>query len=129
MKNYKRLNSNEREEISRMLAQECSFHTIAKVLDRNVSTISREISAGSGNKYVYRAVRAQKRANRNASKRKKNKRILNNQVELWQYVVKKLRKKKWSPKQIAEELKKDYPDNMAMRIVPGNGEPMKIPMA
>lgn len=118
MKNYKRLNSNEREEISRMLAQECSFHTIAKVLDRNVSTISREISAGSGNKYVYRAVRAQKRANRNASKRKKNKRILNNQVELWQYVVKKLRKKKWSPKQIAEELKKDYPDNMAMRIAP-----------
>ena len=118
MKNYKRLNSNEREEISRMLAQKCSFQTIAKALNRNVSTISREISAGSENKYVYRAVRAQKRANRNASKRKKNRRILNNQAKLWQYIVKKLRKKKWSPKQIAEELKKDYPDNMAMRIAP-----------
>lgn len=117
MKNYKRLSSNEREEISRMLAQKCSFHAIAKALDRSVSTISREVSAGSGNKYVYRAVRAQKRAERNASKRKKNKRVLNDQIKLWQYIIKKL-KKKWSPKQIAEELKKDYPDNMTMRIAP-----------
>jgi IS30 family transposase len=117
MKNYKRLNSNEREEISRMLAQKCSFQIIAKALGRNVSTVSREISAGSGNKYVYRAVRAQKRADRNASKRKKDKRILNDQTELWRYIVKKL-KKKWSPEQIAKELKKDYPDNMAMRIAP-----------
>ena len=117
MKNYKRLNSNEREEISRMLAQECSFRNIAKALGRNVSTISREISVGSGNKYIYRAVRAQKRANRSASKRKKNKRLLNDQTEIWRYIIKKL-KKKWSPKQIAKELKKDYPDNMAMRISP-----------
>ena len=115
--NYKRLDSNEREEISRMLAQKCSFRNIAKALDRNVSTISREISAGSGNRYVYRAIKAQNRAKRNISKRRKNKRILTNQTELWRYIRKKL-KKKWSPKQIAEELKKDYPDNMAMRIAP-----------
>ena len=100
-----------------MLSQKCSFHSIAKTLGRNVSTISREISAGSANKYVYRSVRAQKRAIRNASKRKKNKRILNDRAELWQYIIKKL-KKKWSPRQIAEELKKDYTNNMAMRIAP-----------
>lgn len=117
MKNYKRLDSNEREEISRMLAQKCSFRNIAKSLNRNVSTISREISAGSCNKYAYRAVKAQNRAKRNISKRRKDKRILNNQTGLWKYIRKKL-KKKWSPKQIAEELKKDYPDNMAMRIAP-----------
>ena len=117
MENYKRLGSNEREEISRMLAKKCSFRDIAKALNRNVSTVSREISAGSCNKYSYRAVKAQDRAGRNASKRKKDKRILNNQTELWRYIYKKL-KKKWSPRQIAEELKKDYPDNMTMRIAP-----------
>lgn len=117
MKNYKRLDSDEREEISRMLAQKCSFHNIAEALGRQVSTISREISAGSDNKYTYRAVKAHKRAKRNASKRKRNKRILNDHLELWRYVHKKL-KKKWSPKQIAEELKKDYPLDMTMRIAP-----------
>lgn len=117
MKNYKRLDSDEREEISRMLAQKCSFRNIAEALGRQVSTISREISAGSDNKYTYRAVKAHKRAKRNASKRKRNKRILNDHLELWRYVHKKL-KKKWSPKQIAEELKKDYPLDMTMRIAP-----------
>ncbi|MDD5173160.1 MAG: IS30 family transposase [Patescibacteria group bacterium] len=118
MKNYKRLNLDEREEISRMLAQKYSLNQIARLLDRHVSTISREVLVGSCNKYTYRAGKAQRRAERNASKRKKDKRILNNQTALWIYIVKKLRKKKWSPKQIAEELKKDYPDNMAMHIAP-----------
>jgi IS30 family transposase len=117
MNNYKRLDSNEREEISRMLAQKCSFRDIAETLGRHVSTISREISAGSGNKYTYRAVKAQKRAKRNASKRKRDKRILNDYLELWRYIHKKL-KKKWSPTQIAEELEKDYPLDMTMRIAP-----------
>jgi len=117
MKNYKRLSDLEREEISRMLAQGCSFQDIAKQLDRHASTISREVGAGSCNKHTYRAAKAQNRARRNASKRKKDKRILNNQTELWRYIRKKL-KKKWSPKQIAEEMKKDYPDSMTMRIAP-----------
>jgi len=70
MINYKRLSDLEREDISRMLSQKCSFRGIAKVLGRNVSTISREINAGSCNKYTYRAVKAQNRARRNSSKRK-----------------------------------------------------------
>jgi len=37
---------------------------------------------------------------------------------LWKYILKKLRKKKWSPRQIAEELEKDYPLDMTMRISP-----------
>jgi len=53
MINYKRLSDLEREDISRMLSQKCSFRDIAKVLNRNVSTISREITATSGNKYTY----------------------------------------------------------------------------
>jgi len=117
MINYKRLNDLEREEISRMLSQKCSFRSIAKVLNRNVSTISREIKAGGCNKYTYRAVKAQGRARRNSSKRKVGKYKLNDNPKLWIYIYRKL-KKKWSPKQIAEELKMDYPLDMTMRISP-----------
>ncbi len=117
MKKYKRLNSFEREEISRMLAQNCSFNDIARFLNRRVSTISREINKSSGNKYIYRATRAQKRADRNLSRRKRDKRKLNANKKLKQYVYGKLRKK-WSPTQIAEILKKDYPTDTTMRISP-----------
>ena len=117
MKNYKRLSSDEREEISRMLAQDYSLNDIAKKLDRYASTISREILSGSCNKYTYRAGKAQRRAARNSSQRKKGKKILNNELRLKRYIYRKLRKK-WSPAQIAKELKKDYPTDMAMRIAP-----------
>jgi len=118
MKYYTRLSDLEREEISRLLSQQCSFRSIAQVLNRNVSTISREIKAGSCNKHNYRAITAQNRARRNAAKRKLGKHRLNNNQELWGYIRQKLRKKKWSPRQIAEELKKDYPLDMTKRISP-----------
>ena len=108
----------EREEISRMLSQKRSFNDIARDLGRRTSTISREVNGGGGNKYTYRAIRAQNRAQRNASKRKAGKRRLGNERELWVYIRQKLKKKKWSPRQIAEELKRDYPLDMTMRISP-----------
>ena len=117
MTNYKRLNDLEREEISRLLSQNCSFGDIARQLNRQTSTISREVSRGGGNKYTYRAVKAQNRARRNSAKRKSGKFRLNNENKLWRYIYKKL-KKKWSPRQIAEELKIDYPRDMTMHISP-----------
>jgi len=117
MKNYKRLNFDEREEISRMLAQGYSLNDIARALNRSASTISREVKGGSGNRYTYRAGKAQRRATRNAKKRKKNKRILCKETRLKQYIHEKLRKK-WSPEQIAKELVKVYPMDMTMRIAP-----------
>jgi IS30 family transposase len=107
----------EREEISRLLSQKCSFTKIAKALGRHTSTISREVKAGSCNRYSYRAVKAQHRANRNARKRKLGKRKLNDNPKLWSYLYKKL-KKKWSPRQIVEELEKNYPLETTMRISP-----------
>lgn len=118
MKNYKRLSELEREEISRLLSQKCSFRDIAKHLGRHTSTISREVKNGSCNKYTYRATKAQNRARRNGSKRKYGKHKLNDNPKLWKYIRQKLKKKKWSPRQIAEELKKDYPLDMTMRISP-----------
>jgi IS30 family transposase len=117
MSNYKRLSSEEREEISRMLAQKCSLNNIAKKLGRSASTISREVSAGSCNKYTYRAGKAQRRAERNSGKRKKGKKRLSKEARLKRYVFKKLRMK-WSPRQIAKEMEKDYPLDMNMRIAP-----------
>ena len=71
MNTYHRLNLQEREEISRLLSQNCSFNTIADQLNRNVSTISREVN-GDGknrylNKYFYRAAKGQNRAKRKLS--------------------------------------------------------------
>jgi IS30 family transposase len=117
MTNYKRLSDLEREEISRMLSQDCSFSDIARRLSRQTSTITREVSRGGCNKSTYRAAKAQNRARRNSAKRKAGKFRLNNEAELWQYIHKKL-KKKWSPRQIAEELEMDYPEDMTMRISP-----------
>lgn len=117
MTNYKRLSLDEREEISRMLAQDCSLNDIAKSLGRYVSTISREINGGCCNKYTYRAGKAQRRADRNSSKRKHDKCILGENTKLKRYIHKKLRLK-WSPAQIAKELLLDYPLDMTMRIAP-----------
>lgn len=117
MNKYKRLSLGEREEISRMLAQKCSFQSIAKSLGRHTSTISREISSGSCNKYTYRASRAQARAVRNSRKRKAGKYTLDDNIRLKRYVYRKLRFK-WSPDQIAKTLKTDYPTGMTMRISP-----------
>lgn len=107
----------EREEISRMLAQNCSLSDIAKSLSRQPSTISREVRLGSCNKYTYRASKAQRRAVRNAATRKADKTILAENAKLKRYIYRKLRKK-WSPEQIAKELPKDYPEDMTMRIAP-----------
>lgn len=105
----------EREEISRMLAQRKSLRTIATVLHRYASTISREVAAGSCNKYTYRAQKAHKRALRNMRKRKEGQFLLRSNVRLRDYVYEKLRIK-WSPIQIAETLKKQYPTDTTMRI-------------
>ena len=104
-RSYKRLSLKEREEISRSLAQGISFRSIAGLLERDVSTISREINLASMNKHTYRAERSQRRANRNASKRRKDKTKLSMSPELWDYVRQKLLLL-WSPEQIAQIIKK-----------------------
>jgi len=115
--NYHRLSEDEREEISRMLAQGCSFGDIARFLGRSVSTISNEVSAGGGNRYVYRAATAHRRAQRKARKRKLWKRKILLQPHIRRYVHAKLRLR-WSPEEIARKIAKEYPRDMTMRISP-----------
>ncbi len=114
---YKRLSLKEREEISRLLASSWKPAWIAKKLGRYRSTITREISGGGCNKYTYRAVKADKRAKRKASRRKSGKRKLILNRELKKYIIAKL-KLYWSPEQIAETIETEYPENTDMRISP-----------
>lgn len=112
---YRRLGLGEREEISRSLASGYTLRQIARILNRDPGTISREVNRAGMNRYTYRAVRSQNRARRNAAKRRRGKMKLGGQPELWAYVCEKLLGR-WSPEQIASRIIIDYPDNEVMRI-------------
>ena len=112
---YRRLSARDRERISRWLAKKKKVRWIARKLRRAPSTISREIRGGSMNRWTYRAVRAEKRAQRHASDRKRGKHKLLSDKQLRKYVHEKLRLH-WSPEQIVQWLLKDYPGSETMRV-------------
>jgi len=111
---YTRLNEEEREIISKRLAQNKSIRAIAKELERSPSTISREIKRNVS-KTGYWAFSANQKAKANASSRRRHKRRLMQNQKLCDYVEEKV-KQGWSPKALVERLKIDYPHDMSMRI-------------
>ncbi len=111
---YKQLTNAEREEISRWLANKKSPGAIAKHLGRSRSTISREIKRNS-RKTGYRAFGASRRAQVAASSRRKGKSKISKNKKLSKYVVEGLNKE-WSPEEISERIKIEYPVDMTMRI-------------
>lgn len=111
---YQRLTNDEREEISRGLAQGKAMSEIAKMLGRDRSTIWREIKRNNG-KTGYRAISASKRAQARAGARRKGKIKLTKNRELAVYVEGKLRQK-WSPREISQRLKIEYAMDMSMQI-------------
>lgn len=113
-KQYRRLSSAEREELSRGLAQGDTLSAIARRLGRATSTLSNEVSSNSGVS-GYRAFSAGRRAKERASSRKRGKSRLVNEDRLRRYVIEKLRKR-WSPREVVKRLKEEYPDDMGMRI-------------
>ena len=60
MEHYKRLSGLERENISVLLHQKKSYGEIGKVLNRNKSTISREVKRNAVERFTYTAYSAQK---------------------------------------------------------------------
>lgn len=113
-KRYHRLTLAEREEISRGIWAGESFIQIAQRIDRNVGTISREVRSKFHRKGCYSAVKAQEKADL-AKKNKGRKKKLEKKEALKNYVYDKLRIE-WSPEEIANRLKLDYPRNKDMRI-------------
>ena len=112
---YRRLTNREREEISRGLAAGTSLSEIAQNLERSPATISREVRSGSGSRGEYRAFSAERRAMIAASSRRRGKSRLAREEQLRAYVLLGLRRE-WSPREIQERLKKEYPSDMTMRI-------------
>lgn len=113
---YHRLNVREREEISRLLASGESICSISKKLNRNPSTISREINQPGFGRKFYRALLAEQRTRRKRSLQGR-KRRLEIFPKLKRYIIAHL-KKCWSPEQIAKKLVKEYPHDEYMRISP-----------
>jgi IS30 family transposase len=102
----------EREEISRGIAAGHSMRWIAYGLGRSPSTISMEVMRNGGLN-SYRANRAEKAAWDRAHRPKPCKLAMN--AELRDAVSIKL-KLEWSPQQIANWLKRSYPDNEEMQV-------------
>jgi IS30 family transposase len=106
------LSLSEREEISRGIAAARSLRSMARLLGRVPSTVSREIKRNGGYDR-YRAAVAEEHAWARAGRPKRCK--LANNPRLRQLVASKL-ELNWSPEQIAGWLKKLYPEDERCRV-------------
>ena len=114
MRKYSRLDLEERELIGQFLSQGLSLRSIAKNLNRNVSTISREIRYYLKDDRPYKAWFSHCCSIVLTSKRNCRCKIDRN-PKLHSFIVEKLRLR-WSPKQISQELKKQFTDNKDMQV-------------
>ncbi len=112
MKRYKHLTVFEREVLSNLLVRGGALSDIAKVMGRDKSTLSREISRGKLGRSGYRALTAQALIEQRKHIPKRPSRIGNNPL-LKEYIHKGLRRG-WSPQQIANRLKLEYPSEFSM---------------
>lgn len=105
--NYKHLSSEERDKIAILRAQGNSLNKIAKMINRNKSTISRELKRNSSPTYdVYLPHKANKRAKSRKQLSAKRQRLKNSTVRT--FVINKL-ELGWSPELIAGSLPLHYP--------------------
>ena len=106
------LTLSEREEISRGLAAHQSARSMARLLGRSASTVSRELGRNGGYD-CYRAALADAKAWDRARRPKRCK--LANSLWLRQTVASQLRLN-WSPEQIAGWLKRAHPEDESYRV-------------
>lgn len=107
-----RLSLAEREEISRGLLAGKTFRAIGRCMKRSASTISREVAVGGG-RLRYRAWQAERRA-LNQARRPKLAKLL--RIPRLRQEVERRLLQRWSPQQIAERLRVDFPDDALMRV-------------
>ena len=106
------LSLSEREEISRGVVAGHSIRSMAMLLGRSPSTVSREINRNGGRR-CYRAGEADQAAWRRALRPKRCKLV--ERRTLARLVASKL-KQSWSPEQIAGWLKHTYPDDETYQV-------------
>ncbi len=102
----------EREEISRGLAEGCSLRQIARQLGRSPSTVSREV-ARNGGRDTYRAAAADSEAWKSAKRPKRCKLAENSKLRT--LVAKKLAKN-WSPGQVSGWLKAKFSTSSRLHV-------------
>src|SRR5881275_2731365 len=102
----------EREEISRAIALDQSARSIARLLGRSPSSVSREISRNGGYDR-YRAAPADEQAWNRARRPKRCKLATNSRLR--RSVAERLRLN-WSPEQIAGWLKRTYPEDESCQV-------------
>lgn len=110
---YKRLSFRDREEISRGIWTNESFADIARRINRHPSTVSREVWKIVKYRWRYRAEQAQQASDK--AKARGRPKILETRPLLQAYIYSRLRLE-WSPEEIAERLKIEYPQSDCMRI-------------
>ena len=109
---YTHLSIEEREALSLGLAQGYSLRTMARVLGRAPSNVSRE-STRNARGHPYQACTAQRLAAARARQPRRARKLLD--PWLWQYVQTYLGQG-CSPEQIAGRLRREYPDDMRKRL-------------
>lgn len=111
-RNSQHLTLEEREEIRVALSAKMSLRSIARMLNRSPSTISREVARNRGRRH-YKAVDADNRAKRMAKRPKPG--VLEINPELRKVVMSKL-ELKWSPEQISGWLSVEYSRRKHMQV-------------
>ena len=111
-KSYKHMSAEERETLSLGLAHGQSLRTMARVLKRAPSTVSREW-ARNAVRSPYRACTAHTLASARARQPRRPRKLLD--PWLWQYVRTHLAEG-YSPEQIAGRLQRAYPDDMEKQL-------------
>jgi transposase, IS30 family len=107
------LDTEERETLSLGLTQGHSLRSMARVLGRSPSTLSRESARNSTRGRPYRACTAQTLAGARACQPRRSRTLLD--PWLWQSVQAQLRQG-YSPEQIAGRLHRAYPDDMRKHL-------------
>jgi len=110
---YTHLSDADRETLSLGLAHGQSLRTMAKVLGRAPSTMSRELGRNTTRGHPYRACMAQVQAAARARQPRRPRKLLD--PWLWQYVQTQLAEG-CSPEQIAGRLQRAYPDDMQKQL-------------
>jgi len=108
------IRAEEREIISRELAAGRSYRCIGRLLKRDHTVVSREV-ARNGGRAAYRAIPAQRQAGDNRARPKQ--RLLETNTALHDAVNSGL-EQKWSPRQISERLRQEFPGEDTMRVSP-----------
>ena len=112
-RSYRHLSAEERETLSLGLARGYSLRTMATVLGRAPSTVSRESARNTTRGRPYRACTAQVQAVARACQPRRSRKLLD--PWLWQYVRTHLAEG-CSPEQIAGRLQRAYPDDMRKQL-------------